>query len=177
MEYPYRKNDLDKLNDLSKRGDRLLFDFDGVDELRGVCRSAKEWIAKFDQIVENRSNSDLNNESLTNFIAEAESLPIDLSEHTETIKQMTRTYCLCRNQHYGEMVQCDGCEDWFHLPCIGVSRAQVWFRSLAHLLSFSVVWLNACACISVSKMDTRIRSKLCDNIVHSAMLMILFAPD
>ncbi|TPX31535.1 hypothetical protein SmJEL517_g05157 [Synchytrium microbalum] len=36
------------------------------------------------------------------------------------------TYCMCKS-HYDEerpMVQCDGCHDWFHLDCVGLSTEQ-----------------------------------------------------
>ncbi|TPX44179.1 hypothetical protein SeLEV6574_g04654 [Synchytrium endobioticum] len=36
------------------------------------------------------------------------------------------TYCVCKSKYDEErpMVQCDGCHDWFHLDCIGLSTAQ-----------------------------------------------------
>ena len=34
-------------------------------------------------------------------------------------------FCLCKQTEYGEMVMCDTCHDWFHLPCVGLNRKSV----------------------------------------------------
>lgn len=30
--------------------------------------------------------------------------------------------CFCGKRDYGRMIQCDGCDDWCHYPCVGIKR-------------------------------------------------------
>ena len=32
------------------------------------------------------------------------------------------TYCYCKDTLWGKMIGCDGCQDWFHLPCAGLDE-------------------------------------------------------
>ena len=34
-------------------------------------------------------------------------------------------FCLCKKPEQGEMVMCDLCHDWYHLPCVGLNRRSV----------------------------------------------------
>ena len=30
-------------------------------------------------------------------------------------------YCLCREPERGRLLGCDGCDEWFHIKCVGLS--------------------------------------------------------
>jgi hypothetical protein len=57
-------------------------------------------------------------------LAEASDIHVDLSEFTDTIVQVNKTYCLCRQAYHGQMVGCDTCEEWYHFQCVGLSSTQ-----------------------------------------------------
>lgn len=40
-----------------------------------------------------------------------------------TLSEMATVYCYCRRGFYGEMIQCDNCDTWFHFGCVGVTEA------------------------------------------------------
>ena len=57
-------------------------------------------------------------------LQEAQDICVDLSEYSDALSQANRTYCLCRQLFFGEMVACDLCDEWYHISCVGLSSAQ-----------------------------------------------------
>ena len=49
------------------------------------------------------------------------------------VKMSKRLFCVCRQPDDNRfMVCCDGCEDWFHPPCIGLTEKFV--KDIEHFL-------------------------------------------
>ena len=91
-------------------------------DLRGELKKAKAWKARFD-----KSGFDTGvapAELLTELVEEAKGIRINLTEHTDNIVQVNKTYCLCRQPYHGQMVGCDTCEEWYHFQCVGLSFSQ-----------------------------------------------------
>ena len=94
-----------------------------LQELRNEIKKAKSWINKYE-----RSGFEQNmasNEVLDQLVAETKMINVNLDEYTDAIVQIRKTYCLCRNLYFGDMVGCDLCDEWYHFQCIGINNAQV----------------------------------------------------
>ena len=94
-----------------------------LQELRNEIKKAKLWISKYE-----RSGFEQNmasNEVLDQLVAETKMINVNLDEYTDAIVQIRKTYCLCRNLYFGDMVGCDLCDEWYHFQCIGINNAQV----------------------------------------------------
>ena len=39
------------------------------------------------------------------------------SKCQEKLGKPAKTYCYCKEEEWGKMVECDGCQDWFHYAC------------------------------------------------------------
>jgi len=94
-----------------------------LQELRNEIKKAKSWISKYE-----RSGFEQNmasNEVLDQLVAETKLINVNLDEYTDAIVQIRKTYCLCRNLYFGDMVGCDLCDEWYHFQCIGINNAQV----------------------------------------------------
>ncbi len=50
-------------------------------------------------------------EEMNELIAEAKDLCVDVSEYIDSVVQATRTYCLCRQVYFGQMIGCDTCDE------------------------------------------------------------------
>jgi hypothetical protein len=55
-------------------------------------------------------------------IKSGENLPLPLVDDLELLREYSRAYCLCRKVFHEDatMLQCDGCKEWFHFPCVGL---------------------------------------------------------
>ena len=60
-------------------------------------------------------------ELLSELVDESKTILVNLSEYTDSIVQVNKTYCLCRQAYHGEMIGCDTCEEWYHFQCVGLS--------------------------------------------------------
>lgn len=55
-----------------------------------------------------------------------ESLKMDISDDVERDEQI---YCLCRSTESGMMVECDECHEWYHGPCVRVTKREATTKS------------------------------------------------
>lgn len=93
-----------------------------LQELRGELKRARQWKARLE-----KSGFDAGTaaaEVLSELVDEARTIRVNLSEFTDSIVQVNKMYCLCRQAYHGEMVGCDTCEDWYHFQCVGLSVSQ-----------------------------------------------------
>ncbi len=110
---------LDNLKVFVRAGDNVVFERGRffVSELRTVCKVAKNWKLRFDRfIAESGSKADLKL-----LLEDSKFLAVDLSEFTDILSAQTKTYCLCRQLYFGDMVGCDSCDEWYHFSCIGIA--------------------------------------------------------
>lgn len=49
----------------------------------------------------------------------------DRMEHVRLGHERNNAYCLCRRPASGQMVMCEGCDEWYHLKCIKLTPSKV----------------------------------------------------
>lgn len=49
---------------------------------------------------------------------------VTVDEEAEKLQQSMCGYCICRLPYEGFMIGCDGCEEWYHGPCVGMTEEQ-----------------------------------------------------
>ena len=121
-----KKMSVHYLQNFISQGEKLLFDVPRLSLLKSYLSQAQEWVDRYERINVNDAG-DAAAKELLNLLPEIESLPVDLSEHASKILERTRSHCLCRQRHYGQMIMCECCEEWYHLDCIGMTKSQVCF--------------------------------------------------
>ncbi len=90
-----------------------------VTELKSLHKVAKNWKLKFDKSGYDTPTAD--KEYVAELLAEAKTINVNLTEFTENLAVLTKTYCLCRQLYFGVMVGCDTCNEWYHFSCINLT--------------------------------------------------------
>ena len=44
------------------------------------------------------------------------------SKSNEKLGKPAKTYCYCKEEEWGKMIECDGCQGWFHFTCAGLEE-------------------------------------------------------
>ena len=114
--------EVDELRDFCRAGEKLLVYRPEATEMREELRRAKSWIRKL-QATGIEKGTALT-QDLQILLPESETICADFSAHVDAIYSAVKTYCLCRQAYFGHMVGCDTCDDWYHLPCVGLNKAQ-----------------------------------------------------
>jgi hypothetical protein len=101
-------------------GEKLNISCQELKTLRGALRTTKSWVAKVNKCgVENVAAVNLNQ-----LIDEHNSFLVTAEDEIDKLKQATCGYCICRLPYEGFMIGCDGCDEWYHGQCVGVSEEQ-----------------------------------------------------
>ena len=101
---------------------RLKFTCPEHKELKASYQSAKTWAKKVKKSGLNEGCAQIF--KIKELIREHDSFLISMPEEIESLKSAMCSYCICRRPYEGFMIGCDGCEEWYHGHCIGVSQAQ-----------------------------------------------------
>ena len=117
-----QKMTMQEAKELFDQGEKLKINSDELKVLRSALRSARGWLnrvkrSKFDQ-------GETSSSDVEDLIDEHDSLDLALPEEVQKLKQAMKGYCICRRPYEGFMIGCDGCEEWYHGSCIGISEAQ-----------------------------------------------------
>ena len=106
---------VDDLKDFIKFGDKLNIALNAeskelLSRLKVELKTANKWLQRFSKHI---------SEDINDLLSESKDICVNLSEQVDSVSQLSRTYCLCRNLYHGQMVGCDLCDDWYHLHCVG----------------------------------------------------------
>ena len=55
---------------------------------------------------------------------EMEAFCVDMPDEALLLRQCSSVYCICRRPYDGFMLGCDGCQEWYHGPCLGITERQ-----------------------------------------------------
>jgi hypothetical protein len=116
------RSTMQEVKDLFEEGEKLNLACDELKVLRTAIRSARGWAGRVKRckIDQGGANSNI----VSKLIAEYDSLLISMPEEFSKLNQVVKGYCLCRQPYDGFMIGCDGCSEWYHGPCIGVTESQ-----------------------------------------------------
>lgn len=113
---------IELMRDFIKTGEKLLIDCPELHDMREELRRAKAWYTKLRNSGVDKGTA--SSAEMQELIAEGEKLCVDVSADVDQIQQTTKVYCFCRQAFHGNMVGCDLCDEWYHLPCVGLTKAQ-----------------------------------------------------
>lgn len=117
--------DLEKLKLFVKQGESLLLDTSTeVSSLKNELKKGRNWKVRCDALLEQDAGS-RDQDQLSQLSKDAEALCVDVSADLEAVSVDSRSYCLCRQMYFGDMVGCDLCDDWYHYSCANLSANQV----------------------------------------------------
>ena len=105
-----------------KSGEKLLFPSTELSVLKDHLKKAKQWIQRVQDVAAGDATTAA--DAMITLLPEAQNINVDLSELIDNMQQATTVYCVCRLPFHGLMLCCDTCEEWYHTPCFGISKAQ-----------------------------------------------------
>ena len=95
---------------------------DELKMLKAGISAARAWQ---NRIKRSKADQEGSSQSLVDDLIEKHNkLIIAMPKELAKLKQATKGYCICRRPFEGFMIGCDGCNEWYHGSCIGVSEAQ-----------------------------------------------------
>jgi hypothetical protein len=113
---------IEEMGTLVTDGDRLRVQFAELKQLKAYIKDAKQWVQRVKKSGIEKGEASV--QELESLLQEARAIPIDLSKHTEILKNATQRYCICRGPYEGFMIGCDTCDEWYHGPCVGITESQ-----------------------------------------------------
>jgi len=116
------KPTMEEARDLLEAGEKLNLMCDEVKVLRNAVRTARTWANKVKRCKVDEGGA--NSASVTKLLKEHNSLLLSMPNEFAKLNQALKGYCLCRQPYDGFMIGCDGCGEWYHGPCVGVSEAR-----------------------------------------------------
>ena len=108
--------------EMLEEGDKLNLICDELKMLRNAVRSGRAWATRVKRCKIDQGGS--NSASVTKLLNEHESLLLSMPDEVSKLNQALRGYCLCRQPYDGFMIGCDGCGEWYHGPCVGVTESR-----------------------------------------------------
>jgi hypothetical protein len=92
-------------------------------DLRAELKRGKNWYSRL-QATGADKGAAVAADVLEPLLQEIDTICVDFSEQKNSLEQGTLRYCFCRQAYHGQMIGCEECDDWFHLTCIGITKAQ-----------------------------------------------------
>ena len=119
-----KKIPLDEAKAMSSAGDKLNINCPEYKELRAALRTTRSWLTKIKKCGASDGQGHVAANLVTDLINEHNSFLVTAQEACADLKQVMCGYCVCRQPYEGFMIGCDGCEEWYHGPCVGISQEQ-----------------------------------------------------
>ena len=105
-----------------EEGEKLKLNSSELKKLKNGITAARTWLNRIKRSKVDRGGCPAH--VLEELIAKYNDLTLVLPEELDQLKQATKGYCICRRPYEGFMIGCDGCDEWYHGSCIGISESQ-----------------------------------------------------
>lgn len=119
-----KKIPLDEAKALSNAGDKLNINCPEYKTLRAALRTTRGWLTRVKKCGAANGQGQVAANEITALINEHNSFLVTAPDAFAELKQVVCGYCVCRQPYEGFMIGCDGCEEWYHGPCVGISQEQ-----------------------------------------------------
>lgn len=92
--------------------------------LRAALKTTRGWLLRVKKCGAANGHTQVGVAVVTGLINEHSAFLVTAMDELSQLKQAMCGYCLCRQPYEGFMIGCDGCEEWYHGACIGISQEQ-----------------------------------------------------
>ncbi|KAL7542987.1 hypothetical protein ACHAXR_013288 [Thalassiosira sp. AJA248-18] len=119
-----KKIPLDEAKVTTNDGEKLNITCPEYKTLRAALRTTRGWLLRVKKCGAANGQSQVAANLVTELINEHNTFLVTAPDAFAELKQVMCGYCVCRQPYEGFMIGCDGCEEWYHGPCVGISQEQ-----------------------------------------------------
>ena len=109
---------------MTDTGDKLNISCPEYKTLRAALRATRGWLSRVKKCGAANGQAQVAGNLVTELINEHNTFLVTAMDAFAELKQVMCGYCVCRQPYEGFMIGCDGCEEWYHGPCVGISQEQ-----------------------------------------------------
>lgn len=117
-----KKISMEEAKEMTDRADKLNISCQEYKTLRNALRTTRGWMMRVKKC--GAANGQTHVAGVTELINEHNNFFVTAMDEVAKLKQAMCGYCICRLPYEGFMIGCDGCEEWYHGPCVGISEEQ-----------------------------------------------------
>ncbi|GMH92547.1 hypothetical protein TrVE_jg14091 [Triparma verrucosa] len=115
---------MEQVNEIISSGEKLLCTMKLVKVLRSHKAAARKWASKVRKLGLEKEGVDTSKIDVEGIALEMEAFCVDMPDEALLLRQCSSVYCICRRPYDGFMLGCDGCQEWYHGPCLGITERQ-----------------------------------------------------
>lgn len=119
-----RKISIDEAKVITDEGERLNISCPEYKTLRSALKTTRGWLLRVKKCGAANGHAQVAVAVITELINEHNSFLVTAMDELSLLKQAMCGYCICRQPYEGFMIGCDGCEEWYHGACVGISQEQ-----------------------------------------------------
>ena len=119
-----RKIPMNEAKVITDEGEKLNISCPEYKTLRAALKATRGWLLRVKKCGAANGHAQVAVAVVTELINEHNSFLVTAMDELSILKQAMCGYCICRQPYEGFMIGCDGCEEWYHGSCIGLSQEQ-----------------------------------------------------
>lgn len=119
-----RKVPLDEAKEMTDAGERLNISCPEFKTLRLALRATRGWVLRVKKCGVSNGHAQVAVSTVTELINEHNAFLVTALDELSDLKHVMCGYCVCRQPYEGFMIGCDGCEEWYHGACVGITEEQ-----------------------------------------------------
>ena len=119
-----KKIPVDEAKAMASAGDKLNITCSEYKTLKAAVKTTKSWLLRVKKSGAENGHAQVAVSIVTDLINEHKDFLVTADDALSDLKQVLCGYCVCRQPYEGFMIGCDGCEEWYHGPCVGISQEQ-----------------------------------------------------
>jgi hypothetical protein len=119
-----KKIPLDEAKDMADSGERLNINCEEFKILRTALKATKSWLLRVKKCGASSGNTQVAVSTVTELVHEHNTFLVTAMDELSELKSLMCGYCVCRQPYEGFMIGCDGCEEWYHGTCVGITEDQ-----------------------------------------------------
>ncbi len=109
---------------MTDSGERLNISCPEFKQLRVALRATRGWLLRVKKCGLTNGHAQVAVSTVTELINEHNTFFVTAMDELSELKHVMCGYCVCRQPYEGFMIGCDGCEEWYHGACVGITQEQ-----------------------------------------------------